>query len=73
MAEGSTRSGPVAKHGARGKVNLREREREVVGCGERGVVRCGRVVRCGEREVVRCGRVVRCGERGVVRCGERGW
>ena len=27
MAEGSTRRGPVAKHGARGKVNLRERDR----------------------------------------------
>ena len=37
MAEGSTRRGPVAKHGARGKVNLREREREGGGMwGERG-------------------------------------
>ena len=41
MAEGGTRRGPVSKHGAKGKVDLRERDRVwrkngMVKLGERG-------------------------------------
>lgn len=78
MAEGSTRRGPVAKHGARGKVNLRERDRLGGGMkrersgswgeGERGGT--WREVLHGERDIARG----EGGEGGEEWCmGREGW
>ena len=39
MAEGGTRCGPVAKHGARGKVDLRKRDRYGGGMKGSGMVK----------------------------------
>ena len=41
MAEGGTRCGPVAKHGARGKVDLRKRDRYGGGMKGSGMVKLG--------------------------------